>query len=160
MVTGGVSLQDVWKALGDVKDPEIPVLSVVDLKIVRSVSVIGTKVSVELTPTFLGCPALDTIVELVRTRLHSMGFQEIVVQKTFVGSWSTDLLEEDTRRRLGEYGIAPPVRTDDLPRDSAIPCPFCRSTETRAEGPFGATLCKQLYYCNTCRQSFEKFKTI
>ncbi len=160
MVTEKTSIADVLKALAEVKDPEIPVLSIVDLGIVHSIQISGTTVGVELTPTFLGCPALDAMSEQVKARLLSMGFQHVEVKKTFGAPWSTDVLKGDARQRLEEYGIAPPIPTSEVAHDNPIACPFCRSTDTRIEGRFGATLCRQLCYCNACKQSFEKFKTI
>ncbi|HTP12793.1 MAG TPA: 1,2-phenylacetyl-CoA epoxidase subunit PaaD [Bacteroidota bacterium] len=152
--------REVWKALETVSDPEIPVLSVVDLNIVHSVEVNGGEVTVTITPTFVGCPALDTIAESIRTRLHAMGFETVRVNRSFVAGWSTDSLGEQAKEKMKEFGIAPPAAGGQVVVVTAPPCPFCGSGDTRIENPFGATLCKKLCYCNSCKQSFEQFRTI
>lgn len=151
---------DVWKALGEICDPEIPVLSIVDLKIVHSLVVIGDEVTVDITPTFIGCPALDMIAELIQKRLFGIGFKTVHVKKNYTAHWSTDMLDQSVRTKLEGFGIAPPSHYGDVTIELPTACPFCKSTETQLENPFGATLCKQLYYCNSCLQSFEKFKAL
>lgn len=160
MVEAALSVEGVWKSLESVKDPEIPALSIVDLKVVRGVTVQGESATVDITPTFVGCPALEMIAELIRENLHSAGFRNVVVNKTYVAQWSTDLLDATARDKLEGFGIAPPTRSAEVSLELPTPCPYCRSSDTRLESAFGATLCKQLYYCNTCRQSFEKFRTL
>lgn len=151
---------DVWKALETIHDPEVPVLSLVDMKIIHSVEVQGDEVIVEITPTFVGCPALDMIAESVRDKMLSLGFKSVHVNKTFVAQWSTDMLEQPARDKLEQFGIAPPTMSGTIVLEIPILCPFCKSSDTKIESPFGATLCKQLCYCNSCKQSFEKFRTI
>ncbi len=160
MVATGKTADEVWKALGTISDPEVPVLSVVDLHIIRSVEINGAEVVVEITPTFVGCPALETIVESIHGTLRTMGFQSIRINRNFVAQWSTDSIGEEARTRLQHFGIAPPANRGEL--DEAVPpsCPYCGSNDTRVENPFGATLCKKLCYCNSCKQSFEQFRTI
>lgn len=162
----------VWSALSEVCDPEIPVLSLVDLKIIRSVKVEGEKVSVQMTPTFSGCPALNVMKQDVEKRLLSLGFKEVLVEFSYAGEWTTDALDESTRKKLRAFGIAPPVhlnlphapkeRQESLQHALAKPvaCPFCGSEETKLDGFFGSTLCKQLYYCDSCKQSFDRFKPV
>lgn len=160
MVETVLTEQDVWKNLEAVKDPELPALSIVDLKIVRSVEVRGEEATVGIVPTFVGCPALEMIAEAIRERLLGLGFKVVHVNKTYAAQWSTDLLDETARKKLETYGIAPPSPSSAVTVELPTLCPYCKSAETQLENPFGATLCKQLYYCNSCRQSFEKFRTL
>ncbi len=152
--------EDVWKALKEISDPEIPVLSIVDLRIVRNVDVTGDTVTVLLTPTFTGCPALDAIAEAVEHAVLAMGFKTAKVEKSYVAEWSTDLLDQSTRDKMEQFGIAPPAYTGNGSIQQGVPCPFCGSVETHIDSPFGPTVCRQIYYCNDCRQSFERFKTV
>ena len=162
----------VWSALSEVCDPEIPVLSLVDLKIIRSVTVEGEKVKVLMTPTFSGCPALNVMKQDVEKRLLSLGFKEVLVEFSYAEQWTTDALDESTREKLRAFGIAPPVYLN-LPQAKEekegslrhalaqpVTCPFCGSEETKLDGFFGSTLCKQLYYCDSCKQSFDRFKPV
>jgi ring-1,2-phenylacetyl-CoA epoxidase subunit PaaD len=155
--------QKVWELLESVADPEIPVLSLVELGIVRSVKVGEESVEVEITPTFMGCPALERMKHDIRQRLQEANYQNVNVVVNFASPWSTELLNEKTREKLRNFGIAPPPHTQkSLSAVLQLPvaCPFCTSTDTQLENPFGSTLCKQIYYCNSCRQSFERFKPL
>ena len=154
--------QSIWRELENITDPEIPVLSLVDMKIIRNVSVSGKTVSVLISPTFVGCPALEQIKDEIRNRLNAIGCDAVKIETTFSPPWSTDMLDEKVRNKLRSFGIAPPARTQEIPATLTVPaaCPFCGSLHTRLESEFGATLCKQLFYCDDCRQSFERFKTI
>ncbi|MBI2620113.1 MAG: phenylacetate-CoA oxygenase subunit PaaJ [Ignavibacteriales bacterium] len=157
------SVAEVWKALRDVKDPEIPVLSLVELNVIRDVQVDNGSVTVKLVPTFAGCPAMDLMRREVREKLQDLGFDEITVDTVASGSWSTDELSDETKQKLRDFGIAPPpLKTEDFRATLAlpVPCPFCRSNQTHLESAFGATLCKQIFYCDSCRQSFERFKPL
>ena len=156
---------EVWQALAEVADPEIPVVSLVDLGVVRSVEVDGKRVRVEFTPTFLGCPALEAMKAALEARVAALG-AEPEVEVVSDDSWSTDRITPAGRDKLREAGFAPPA-----PRDAAAPtlvqlrsrvfrCPYCGSTETRLENVFGPTPCRSLRYCESCRQPFEQFKTI
>ncbi len=153
----------IWEELGKITDPEIPVLSLVEMKVIRSVEREGDRVKVQLAPTFMGCPALDYMKDEIRGRLHALGCAEVDIELSFNPPWSTDLLDEEVKEKLRAFGIAPPpmngeslVAVLELP----VACPFCNSMHTRLESPFGATLCKQIYYCDDCRQSFERFKPL
>ena len=160
MVNAGITEVEVWKALEGIADPEIPVISVVQLKIIRSVEIRDDEVRVEITPTFVGCPALDTITESIAKTLTALGFKSVIVKKNFLAHWSTDLLDKEARSRLQQFGIAPPLESGTNGSPEPVPCPYCNSTDTKVESPFGATLCKKLCYCNSCKQSFEQFRTI
>ncbi|HET6272976.1 MAG TPA: 1,2-phenylacetyl-CoA epoxidase subunit PaaD [Bacteroidota bacterium] len=153
----------VWSELAEIQDPEIPVLSLVEMKIIRSVSVENEEVSVVMSPTFVGCPALDHMKDEIRARLKNIGCKEVKIAMTFSPPWSTDMLEEATLEKLRVYGIAPPPRVQQVLTDSLntpARCPFCGSDHTRMQSAFGATLCKQMYVCENCRQPFERFKPV
>ncbi|MBI4427739.1 MAG: phenylacetate-CoA oxygenase subunit PaaJ [Ignavibacteriales bacterium] len=152
-----------WDVLQSVQDPEIPALTLVDLNVIRHVKANDQGVEVEMTPTFMGCPALDRMKEDIRIRLQEAGFKNVRVNVNLTVPWSTDMLIESSKEKLQKFGIAPPpVLQESLPATLLLPvqCPFCNSTETRLESEFGSTLCKQLYYCDSCRQSFERFKPL
>lgn len=150
---------EIWHILGSVSDPEIPVLSVVDMKIVRSVTVNGAHAEIVMTPTFSGCPALDLIRNEIATAVRELGFETVDVRVDRTASWSTDLMDESARQKLRSFGVAPPNRTAE--KNLAPPqCPFCSSDKTRMEASFGPTLCKQIFYCDACQQSFDRFKTL
>jgi ring-1,2-phenylacetyl-CoA epoxidase subunit PaaD len=160
-----VTEERVWAALAEVADPEIPVVSVVDLGVVRDVEVEDGRVRVEFTPTFLGCPALEVMRERMANAVRALGAEADVVVVTD-GGWSTDRITPAGREKLREAGFAPPT-----PREATAPtlvqlergpfrCPYCGSTETRLENIFGPTPCRSIRYCASCRQPFEQFKTL
>ncbi len=153
----------LWKALGEVKDPEIPVLSLVDLGVIREVRMDGDCVVVRMTPTYAGCPAMEQMRRDVLEVLRAKGFPDARVETVLSPSWSTDSIGDDAKNKLRTFGIAPPPKkTESFQATLMLPvaCPFCSSTKTKLESSFGATLCKQIYYCDDCRQSFERFKPL
>ncbi|HAV23756.1 MAG: phenylacetate-CoA oxygenase subunit PaaJ [Ignavibacteria bacterium GWA2_55_11] len=163
MVSVPISEQAVWDILRTIPDPEIPVLSLIDLGIVTRVRTDDGAVEVTLCPTFSGCPALHQMRMDVEETLVSHGCTQVTVIVDQRASWTTDLLAENARRRLQAFGIAPPPpRGESLPATLALPvkCPHCGSSETKLDSEFGATLCKQLYLCNSCHQAFERFKPL
>jgi ring-1,2-phenylacetyl-CoA epoxidase subunit PaaD len=160
-----VSETAVWEALAEIPDPEIPVISLVELGVIRQVEVEGSHVRVEFTPTFLGCPALETMRDAMTARIRELG-ADPDVRVVVDDSWSTDRITPAGREKLRDAGFAPPA-----PREAAAPtivqlqgrsfkCPYCGSTDTRLENLFGPTPCRSLRYCGSCRQPFEQFKTI
>jgi ring-1,2-phenylacetyl-CoA epoxidase subunit PaaD len=160
-----VTAKRVWEALGEIPDPEIPVISLVDLGVVKDVAVDGVRVRIEFTPTFMGCPALDamrTQMEAAVTALGGEPHVEVVIDDT----WSTDKITPTGREKLREAGFAPPsARAAAAPtllqlQKSVYRCPYCNSTDTRLENIFGPTPCRSVRYCHNCRQPFEQFKTI
>ncbi len=160
MVDARLTIAAVWRSLERVKDPEIPVVSVVDLKIITSVEIQANTITVRITPTFTGCPALDMIAVSIHEQLLADGFDRVVVEKDLTAPWSTDLLDRSTMQKLKNFGVAPPTSPARVEIALPVLCPFCGSPHTMLENSFGPTLCRQIYYCNACRQSFEKFKSL
>jgi ring-1,2-phenylacetyl-CoA epoxidase subunit PaaD len=160
-----VTTEEVWAALHEIPDPEIPVISLVDLGVVRDVQVDGGRVRVEFTPTFLGCPALEVMRRAMEEKVASLGAapEVAVIQDD---SWSTDRISAAGREKLREAGFAPPApRSAGAPtlvqlQSKAFRCPYCGSNETRLENIFGPTPCRSIRWCESCRQPFEQFKTI
>ena len=156
--------EEALRILDDVKDPEVPVLSVVELGIIRGVEAEDRRVAVTITPTYSGCPAMKVIEDDVRDALLRAGFPDIEIKTVYSPAWSTDWIPAPAREKLRAYGIAPPPPTtaDDLVPFGrtvrAMRCPFCGSTDTALESEFGATACKSLHVCRSCRQPFEHFK--
>jgi len=159
---------DVFAVLNSVKDPEVPVLSVIELGVVRGVSIddVGA-VTVSVTPTYSGCPALQTIEEDILSALRAHGVANARIHTTLAPAWTTDWLTDDAKRKLRAYGIAPPGRTpadeELVPlrrRLEIVSCPYCDSPATELRSEFGSTACKSIWFCNACRQPFEQFKAI
>ncbi|MGA7161300.1 MAG: 1,2-phenylacetyl-CoA epoxidase subunit PaaD [Bacteroidota bacterium] len=154
------------KILSEVHDPEIPVLNIVEMGIVRNVEFSEGRVNVEITPTYSGCPAMKVIEDDIVTALNVNGFTNINVNIVYSPVWTTEWLSSSTKQKLKDYGIAPPRRSEDeviilLPRlRESVACPFCGSKETELRSEFGSTACKSFYYCNNCKQPFEYFKEI
>jgi ring-1,2-phenylacetyl-CoA epoxidase subunit PaaD len=160
-----VTAERVWEALAEIPDPEIPVISVVDLGVVKDVSVEGDRVRIEFTPTFMGCPALETMRQQMEEAVAGLG-AEPQVDVVLDDSWSTDRITPEGREKLREAGFAPPTPRAAGPttlvqlNSKAFRCPYCGSRETRLENIFGPTPCRSVRYCDSCRQPFEQFKTI
>jgi ring-1,2-phenylacetyl-CoA epoxidase subunit PaaD len=160
-----VTVDSVWAALDEVPDPEIPVVSLVDLGVVDDVRIDGDRVHVTLTPTFLGCPALDAMRRALEAKLRALG-AEPEVDVNLGDAWSTDRITAAGREKLRAAGFAPPApREATAPRlvqlqAKAFRCPYCGSAETRLDNLFGPTPCRSIRYCESCRQPFEQFKTI
>jgi ring-1,2-phenylacetyl-CoA epoxidase subunit PaaD len=160
-----LSAERVWEALAQIPDPEIPVISLVDLGVVRDVAVDGEHVRVEFMPTFLGCPALEVMRNLMADAVRTLGGEPEVVVVAEEG-WTSDRITPEGREKLREAGFAPPgprpasgvIQLADVKRLSR--CPYCGSTETRLDNLFGPTPCRSIRYCESCRQPFEQFKTI
>jgi len=154
-----VTAEDVWAAFAEIPDPEIPVVSLVDLGVIRSVDVSDGHVHVEFTPTFLGCPALEAMVRAIEASVAALG-AEADVAVINDDSWSTDKITATGREKLRAAGFAPPAPRLVQLQSQVHRCPYCGSTETRLENIFGPTPCRSLRYCESCRQPFEQFKTI
>lgn len=167
MVAPARSLEDaLWDALGGVPDPEIPAVSVLDMGMIEALRTEGSHAHVTVLPTFSGCPAIGVIVADVKAALLKVdGIDDATVETTFSPPWTTARITDEGRRKLEDFGLAPPANGDQvliteigLPKSSR--CPFCGSTNTRNENPFGPTPCRALYYCDDCRNPFEQFKPV
>ena len=155
MVEVAPSVAQVWAWLDDVPDPEIPVISVVDLGIVRDVAWVGETLEVVLTPTYSGCPATRVIEMDVDTALRDRGVTDLRIKTQIAPPWTTDWLSDKGRARLEEYGIAPPRAAGGPER-----CPLCKGTDVSRVSQFGSTPCKAQWRCNTCLEPFDYFKCI
>jgi ring-1,2-phenylacetyl-CoA epoxidase subunit PaaD len=160
-----VTEAQVWAAFSEIPDPEIPVVSLVDLGVVRNVRVEDGRVHVEFTPTFLGCPALEVMRDELAAKVAELG-AEPEVEVVQDDSWSTDRITPAGREKLRAAGFAPPApraageTTLVQLRSASFRCPYCGSADTKLENIFGPTPCRSIRYCNQCRQPFEQFKTI
>ena len=163
MVAQAISRDQVLEWLSEVPDPEIPVLTITDLGIVRDVTV-DDEVVVALTPTYIGCPATEVIEQSVIDALHQQGIEDVIIDRVLSPPWTTDWISDDGREKLREYGIAPPEpgasKRALLHGDRVIACPRCRSTDTNLVSEFGSTACKASYKCVACLEPFEYFKCI
>lgn len=162
-----LSPERVWAALSQVPDPEIPVVSITEMGMVRAVEISGERVSVTFTPTFSGCPALAVIRESIAQAVRDLGAAQVEVRSSLTPPWTTDLIGAEARERLRAYGIAPPAGAGQDTPESLIQldpdptaCPRCGSLDVRLSASFGSTLCKRLYVCNRCREPFEGFKSV
>jgi ring-1,2-phenylacetyl-CoA epoxidase subunit PaaD len=163
-----VDVDRAWAVLQQVPDPEVPVLSVCDLGIVREVNALDAGIEVVLTPTYSGCPATEVIAQSVHDALAAAGFGPVIVSTRRAPAWTTDWISAEGRRKLRAYGIAPPsgeAAVDDAPRPirihaRGVDCPRCGSAQTERLSAFGSTACKALYRCLSCREPFEHFKPI
>jgi ring-1,2-phenylacetyl-CoA epoxidase subunit PaaD len=160
-----VTIEDVWRVLEEIPDPEIPVISLVDLGVIKDVSLDGERVRIDFTPTFMGCPALESMTTSMRDRVEALG-ATADVRIVLDDSWSTDRITPAGREKLREAGFAPPPPRSDGPvtlvqlQRGVHRCPWCGSTETRLENIFGPTPCRSIRYCTSCSQPFEQFKTL
>lgn len=156
------ALANAWRAAAAVVDPEIPVLTLEDLGILRGVEWREGRIVVSLTPTYTGCPATLAIRLAVDTALHDAGVPEVHVETVLSPAWSTDDISDEGRRKLREFGIAPPAIRAERPlfgEDNVI-CPKCGSIETTRISEFGSTACKALWRCERCREPFDYFKCL
>jgi ring-1,2-phenylacetyl-CoA epoxidase subunit PaaD len=159
-----ITVRRVWSLLEEVSDPEVPVLSVVDLGIIRDVRSEGEAVEIVLTPTYSGCPAMDMIRMNIRMVLLEHGWKEVKLTTVLSPAWTTDWMSEQGRDKLKAYGIAPPLPSQQVcrpalfHREEAIACPRCHSYHTTMISEFGSTACKALYRCEDCREPFDYFK--
>ena len=172
--SGAHDLDRLRRIVGEVCDPEVPVLTIEDLGVLRDVAVDGATVVVTITPTYSGCPAMDAIRADVLSVLHREGIEQAQIRTVLSPAWTTDWMSEDGRRKLREYGIAPPAPCAPTPAPGgagtcAVPleltqlsvcCPLCGCFETRLVSRFGSTACKALYVCEACHEPFDHFKTI
>ncbi len=158
-----VTEQDIWQALDEIPDPEIPVVSLVEMGIIREVELAGDGVAVTMTPTFSGCPALEVMKTDIKQKLTGLGLQPVEVRQTLDPPWSTDWITDAARQKLKSFGLAPPHKHGgdfEITLYASATCPYCDSTNTTLKNSFGPTLCRAIYYCNNCHQPFEQFKPL
>lgn len=157
---------ELVEILRSVKDPEIPVLDVVELGVVRDVREESGKVVVDITPTYSGCPALSMMEEEIVAALNANGFLDVEVRKVYSPAWTTDWMSAASKAKLKAYGIAPPHTREAEPlimlerARRTVSCPFCGSSNTEEKSEFGSTACKAINFCNGCHQPFDSFKSI
>jgi ring-1,2-phenylacetyl-CoA epoxidase subunit PaaD len=160
----GISLKKIWSVLETVTDPEVPVLTVTDLGIIRDVKINGDTIEVIITPTYSGCPAMLRIEWDIKTALLQAGYKNIQITTTLSPAWTTDWMSENGKQKLKAFGIAPPnttqivCNTQLFAEQEAVQCPRCNSHHTRMISRFGSTACKAMYQCNDCHEPFDYFK--
>jgi ring-1,2-phenylacetyl-CoA epoxidase subunit PaaD len=152
-----ITTQQVWQWLAQVPDPEVPVLNVLDLGVVRQVQVTDNHITIAITPTYTGCPAMDMISMNIKLALLQQGAQTVTVTQQLLPVWTTDWITPEGKQKLQDYGIAPPQGNADN-EDTDIICPQCKTTNTQLVSQFGSTACKALYKCNNCLEPFDYFK--
>jgi ring-1,2-phenylacetyl-CoA epoxidase subunit PaaD len=154
-------IREVWNILSSVNDPEIPVISIVDLGIVRDIKFYENMVEVIITPTYSGCPAIDFIAVHIRQALSENGFKNIKIMHQLSPAWTTDWMSDEGKQKLKAFGIAPPVSktfNKNYLETIEVECPLCHSSNTKLVSQFGSTACKALYQCNDCGEPFDYFK--
>ncbi|MCI0397240.1 MAG: phenylacetate-CoA oxygenase subunit PaaJ [Chloroflexi bacterium] len=158
-----ITPKEIWQALEEVKDPEIPVVSVVEMGIVRDVVVSEDEVVVKMTPTFAGCPALHVMERDIEERVRQLGAPAVTVETVLYPPWTSDWITDEARQKLKAFGLAPPAKHGgrlEITFYDLAACPYCNSTNTTVKNTFGPTLCRAIYYCNNCQQPFEQFKPL
>lgn len=166
MIHEQITIEQVYEWLAQVSDPEVPVLTVLDMGVVRGVELYetenGPETTITITPTYSGCPAMDMISMNIRMSLMSRGIKKVHIREQLSPAWTTDWMSESGKNKLREYGIAPPIRKANtevaLFENEEVPCPRCSSTDTELVSQFGPTSCKSLYKCLSCKEPFEHFK--
>ena len=149
--------------LQEVKDPEIPVLSVVDMGIISGVKTDDQTTEIKMTPTFVGCPAIDLMKKQIADKLTENGFTNVLVIVDFETQWTSDKMSADAKEKLEKFGIAPPTEIHgEISEEmlNRVRCPHCGSTDTTLRSPFGSTLCRAIRFCFSCKEGFEQFKPI
>jgi ring-1,2-phenylacetyl-CoA epoxidase subunit PaaD len=168
VVISSLARDEILGILHEVKDPEIPMIDVVELGIVRDVALEGDEIRVDVTPTYSGCPAMQVIERDIVNTLAAHGFEKARVNTIYSPAWTTDWLSDETKKKFRDYGIAPPRPVADSGGIEAlvslrrarptIECPFCGSSNTTERSEFGSTACKSIHFCNSCHQPFDHFK--
>ncbi|NNC95534.1 MAG: phenylacetate-CoA oxygenase subunit PaaJ [Chitinophagales bacterium] len=157
-------IKEIWKVLENVKDPEIPAVSVVDLGIITSVETSDDNAFVVMTPTFVGCPAITIMKMQIQKQIEKLGlFNQVEVKIDFETPWTSNRISDEGKRKLKEFGLAPPPNfegTLTMEELAKVSCPFCGSANTTLNSPFGSTLCRAIHFCYDCDQGFEQFKPI
>ena len=158
-----ISDEQIYAWLDEVKDPEIPVISLVDLGVINGLSWNDDILTVSMTPTFVGCPAMDYMVRDVKDVLRKNGLENVEVDLNFRQAWNSNLITDKGREALRKFGLAPPPRHNlivDIEVLSKATCPVCGNTNTELKSPFGPTACRSIHYCDDCKETFEQFKPV
>jgi ring-1,2-phenylacetyl-CoA epoxidase subunit PaaD len=163
--TSTISKEVIWNLLRQVKDPEVPVLDVAELGVLRDVSFDDDKILITITPTYSGCPAMNAIEQEIKSVLKENCIENFSIRTIFSPAWTTDWMSDEAKEKLKEYGISPPSQSSEQNLKSflekkkiPVQCPFCNSSDTKLTSAFGSTACKALHFCNHCLQPFEEFK--
>ena len=169
MIRAMATKEAILEILTEVKDPELPVIDIVELGIVRDAVFDGDELRIDVTPTYSGCPAMEVIEREIVGKLNSHGFSGVTVRYVFSPAWTTDWISDRTKEKLREYGIAPPSRATESGTAEQlvtirrarqiVECPYCGSPNTEEKSEFGSTACKAIHYCNGCHQPFDYFKS-
>jgi len=159
----GVTEEHIWQLLQEVKDPEVPVLSIIDLGIVRDVAVENGAINITITPTYSGCPAMDVISMDIRLKLIEKGFRNVTIKQQLSPAWTTDWMSAEGKQKLKAFGIAPPnpkqqFCSTEMFQQEAVQCPRCDSYHTELISQFSSTACKSMYRCLDCKEAFDHFK--
>ncbi len=161
-----LSKEEIWHCLAEIPDPDIPVINITELGLVRNVDIHNDKVTISVTPSYSGCPAMQFFKTEIVSALKNKGINEVEVKTVYSPSWTTDWISSVTREKMRKYGIAPPEKVSlNKPalfseNKKEMHCPWCNSNETTRTSQFGSTPCKALWFCNSCLQPFEYFKCI
>ena len=164
MIKQAINKETIYSYLEEINDPEVPVLSIIDLGIVRDVKMNDEELEVIITPTYTGCPAMDMITTTIKIQLATLGFKKIKITQVLSPAWTTEWMSEEGKRKLKEYGIAPPNPKQQVcdqklfAAAEAVQCPQCNSYHTHRISEFGSTACKALYQCDDCKEPFDYFK--
>jgi ring-1,2-phenylacetyl-CoA epoxidase subunit PaaD len=153
----------IWSILEMIKDPEIPVVSVVEMGMIREIAVTEKQLIVTMSPTFAGCPALQVMQSEIAERLGAAGWEKVDVRLVYSPPWSSDWITDSARSKLKAFGLSPPPRHSgrlETALSAKVHCPYCGSHDTVMKNDFGSTLCRAIYTCNQCRQPFERFKPL
>ena len=164
MTVRTIDKKTIYSYLGEINDPEVPVLSIIDLGIVRDIKMNNEELEVIITPTYTGCPAMDMISATIKIQLATLGFKKVKITQVLSPAWTTEWMSEEGKRKLKEYGIAPPNPKQQVcdqklfAEAEAVQCPHCNSYHTHRISEFGSTACKALYQCDDCKEPFDYFK--
>ncbi len=164
MVNENAHIEKIKSILDQINDPEIPVISITDLGIVRDIQMQNDQVIISITPTYSGCPAMDMITTQIRMEMLAAGYKQVEIRQILSPAWTTDWMTEQGKTKLVEYGIAAPLPTKSVctptrfAAEEAIQCPHCKSYNTKRISEFGSTACKALYHCESCLEPFDYFK--
>ena len=165
MLSTHLSKEKIVSLLAEIPDPEIPVITIIELGIIRDVIIQGDNVEIIITPTYSGCPAMKQIEVDIKTKLNEHNIKNVTIKLVYHPAWTTDWIPEEANKKLKKYGICPPEKTTAdkgalMGKKKILECPHCKSTNTEMISQFGSTACKALFKCNDCKEPFDYFKCI